>query len=80
LALKTLGGPVRLAHPQGIAGLPTQLQKASTSTAVGLLLWGIKHQGGKRSYSNGNRSSRVHKSFRERFMGGRKQEQVVLVG
>tara|TARA_B000000460_G_C21413876_1_gene347790 strand:- start:3 stop:710 length:708 start_codon:yes stop_codon:yes gene_type:complete len=80
LALKTLGGPVRLAHPQGIAGLPTQLQKASTSTAVGLLLWGIKHQGETRSYSNGNRSSRVHKSFRERFMGGRKQEQGVQVG
>ena len=37
LALKTLGGPVRLAYPQGIAGLPTQLQKASTPTAVGLL-------------------------------------------
>ncbi len=80
LALKTLGGPVRLAYPQGIAGLPTQLQKASTSTAVGLLLWGIKHQGERRSYSNGNRTVKVHKSLLERLMGGRKQEQGVQVG
>ncbi len=80
LALKTLGGPVRLAYPQGIAGLPTQLQKASTSTAVGLLLWGIKHQGERRSYSNRNRTVKVHRSLRERLMGGRKQEQGVQVG
>lgn len=80
LALKTLGGPVRLAYPQGIAGLPTQLQKASTSTAVGLLLWGIKHQGERRSYSNRDRTVKVHKSLRERLMGGRKQKQGVQVG
>jgi len=80
LALKTLGGPVRLAYPQGIAGLPTQLQKASTSTAVGLLLWGIKHQGERRSYSNRDRTVKVHRSLRERLMGGRKQEQGVQVG
>ena len=80
LALKTVGGPVRLAYPQGIAGLPTQLQKASTSTAVGLLLWGIKHQGERRSYSNGDRTVKVHKSLLERLTGGRKQEQGVQVG
>lgn len=80
LALKTLGGPVRLAYPQGIAGLPTQLQKASTSTAVGLLLWGIKHQGERRSYSNRDRTVKVHRSLRERLMGGRKQKQGVQVG
>ena len=79
-ALKTLGGPVRLAYPQGIAGLPTQLQKASTSTAVGLLLWGIKHQGERRSYSNRDRTVKVHRSLRERLMGGRKQKQGVQVG
>ena len=79
LALKTVGGPVRLAYPQGIAGLPTQLQKASTSTAVGLLLWGIKHQGERRSYSNGDRTVKVHKSLLERLTGGRKQEQGVQV-
>jgi len=80
LALKTVGGPVRLAYPQGIAGLPTQLQKASTSTAVGLLLWGIKHQGERRSYSTRDRTVKVHRSLRERLMGGRKQEQGVQVG
>ena len=80
LALKTVGGPVRLAYPQGIAGLPTQLQKASTSTAVGLLLWGIKHQGERRSYSNGDRTVKVHKSLLERLTGGRKQGQGVQVG
>lgn len=80
LALKTLGGPVRLAYPQGIAGLPTQLQKASTSTAVGLLLWGIKHQGERRSYSNRDRTVKAHRSLRERLMGGRKQKQGVQVG
>ena len=80
LALKTLVGSVRLAYPQGIAGLPTQLQKASTSTAVGLLLWGIKHQGERRSYSTRDRPVKVHRSLRERLMGGRKQEQGVQVG
>ena len=50
LALKTLGGPVRIAYPSGIAGLPSQLRKPIFSTAVGLLLWGIKHQGEKRPY------------------------------
>ncbi len=55
LAKKTVGGPVRIAYPSGIAGLPTQLRKPAYSAAVGLLLWGIKHQGEKRSYRNGRR-------------------------
>ena len=57
LALKTLGGPVRIAYPSGIAGLPSQLRKPAFSTAVGLLLWGIKHQGEKRSYRSGDKTS-----------------------
>ena len=56
LAQKTLGGPVRIAHPRGIAGLPTQLRKPTFSAGVGLLLWGIKHQGEKRQYRNGHRT------------------------
>ncbi len=56
LAQKTLGGPVRIAYPTGIAGLPSQLRKPIFSTAVGLLLWGIKHQGEKRSYRNSERT------------------------
>ena len=56
LAQKTLGGPVRIAYPTGIAGLPSQLRKPIFSTAVGLLLWGIKHQGVKRLYRNPERT------------------------
>jgi len=77
LALKTLGGPVRVAYPMGIAGLPTQLQKASASTAVGLLLWGIKHQGEKRTYRNGDRTLKAQKTRGWSFMRGHKEEQKV---
>ena len=56
LAQKTLGGPVRIAYPRGIAGLPAQLRKPTFSAGIGLLLWGIKHQGEKRRYSNGHRT------------------------
>ena len=63
LVLKTLGGPVRIAYPDGIAGLTTQLRKPAFSAAVGLLLWGIKHQGEKRPYRNGQRTLSTHKPF-----------------
>ena len=56
LAQKTIGGPVRIGYPSGIAGLPTQLRKPAFSAAVGLLLWGIKHQGERRPYRNGERT------------------------
>ncbi|SUZ61674.1 uncharacterized protein METZ01_LOCUS14528, partial [marine metagenome] len=56
LVQKTLGGQVRIAFPEGIAGLPVQLRKPAFSAAVGLLLWGIKHQGETRSSMNGGRS------------------------
>ncbi len=73
--MKTLGGPVRVAYPMGIAGLPTQLQKASASTAVGLLLWGIKHQGENRTYRNGDRTLKAQKTRSWSFMRGHKEEQ-----
>ncbi len=44
LVKETLGGPVRIGYPYGIAGLPVELRKPTFSGAVGLLLWGIKHQ------------------------------------
>jgi len=66
LAVKTLGAPVRIAYPSGIVGLPSQLRKPIFSTAVGLLLWGIKHQGEKRQYGNG-----VKPSWTSRFQRGR---------
>ena len=49
----TLGGPVRIAYPDGVAGLPSQLRKPAFSAGVGALLWGIKHQSERRIYQNG---------------------------
>jgi len=54
----TLGGPVRIAYPDGIAGLPSQLCKPAFAAGVGALLWGIKHQGERRIYQNGGGSYR----------------------
>ncbi len=64
LVQKTLGGQVRIAFPEGIAGLPAQLRKPAFSAAVGLLLWGIKHQGETRSSMNEGRSIMGNKSWR----------------
>ena len=63
LVRKTLGGQVRIAHPEGIAGLPAQLRKPAFSASVGLLLWGIKHQGETRSSLNRGRSMNGNKSW-----------------
>jgi cell division protein FtsA len=67
-----LGGPVRIAYPNGIAGLPSQLRKPGFSAGVGALLWGIKHQGESRTYQNGERTLRGYKSLVRRF--GRPRE------
>ena len=64
LVQKTLGGQARIAYPEGIAGLPAQLRKPAFAAAVGLLLWGIKHQGETRSSLNGGRSIMGSKSWR----------------
>ena len=64
LVQKTLGGQVRVAYPEGIAGLPAQLRKPAFAAGVGLLLWGIKHQGETRSSLNGGRSIMGSKSWR----------------
>lgn len=66
LAENTLGGPVRIGYPTGIAGLPSQLRKPIFSTAVGLLLWGIKHQGEQRPYRNSERTMWGSRPFRGR--------------
>jgi cell division protein FtsA len=80
LTLDTTGGPVRIAHPMGISGLPTQLQKPNASAAVGLLLWGIKHQGQKRRYGHNERNQGGKRSLRDLLMGRKKEEQRVPVG
>ena len=40
--------PVRLGYPQGVSGLIDELQGLSSSTAVGLLLYGVKDGGSER--------------------------------
>ena len=72
LVESTLGGPVRIAYPSGIAGLPSQLRKPGFSAGVGALLWGIKHQGESRTYQNGERTLRGYRSLIGRF--GRPRE------
>ena len=67
LVEKTLGGPVRIAYPSGIAGLPSQLRKPAFSAAVGALLWGIKHQGESRRYQTASRTLWGYKSLVKRF-------------
>ncbi len=74
MAQKTVGGPVRIGYPRGIAGLPTQLQKPSYSAGVGLLLWGIKHQGEKRPYRNGDKTLGGHNAFVRWFTRGQKDK------
>lgn len=80
LAKKTLGGPVRIAYPSGIAGLPTQLKKPAFSAPVGLLLWGIKHQGEKRPYRNGKRTVSKHKLLFDWLRRERHERDEVPVG
>ncbi len=80
LTLDTVGGPVRIAHPMGIAGLPTQLQKPNASAVVGLLIWGIKHHGQMRDYSNNERNHSGKRSLRELLMGRKKEDHKVPVG
>lgn len=80
LTLGTLGGPVRIAHPRGISGLPTNLRKPAFSTAVGLLLWGIKHQGEKRLYGSGESTLWGKKSFLSRFKKEPKVRSEATVG
>ena len=53
--------PIRLAYPAGIKGLPTQLQKPEYSSAVGLLLWAVKHQGERQSFPQENMWSQIKK-------------------
>jgi len=80
LAQKTLGGPVRIAYPRGIAGLPTQLRKPTFSAGIGLLLWGIKHQGEKRRYRNGHRSLWGAKANPKQSKKGQEANNRVSVG
>ena len=54
LVAEIVGEPVRIGYPYGIFGLPSELRKPTFSAAVGLLLWGIKHQGNAQELSADN--------------------------
>ncbi len=77
LAARMLGEPVRVGYPYGIYGLPAQLRKPTFSTAVGLLLWGIKHQDNAQKFGIPTSSKETKpKRWRPRFRpaGSRKVE------
>ena len=80
LVQKVAGGPVRVGYPRGIAGLPTQLQKPTFSATVGLLLWGIKHQGERRIYGNAQKTLWGNKSKGWQILRGRGERAKVQVG
>ena len=56
-----VGGPVRVAWPMGVPGLPSNLARPAFAASVGTLIWGIKHQGRDRLYTNGNDTSWMEK-------------------
>ena len=76
LVRRATGARVRIAYPRGILGLPAQLKKPAYSACVGTLLWGIKHQGEKRPYRDGNKTLWGHKALVRRFT--RKEEKAAV--
>ena len=64
---KMTGARVRVASPRNISGLTSELRKPAYSASVGTLLWGMKHQGEKRPYGNGEKTLRGHKTLIPRF-------------
>ena len=74
LVEEAVGGPVRIAYPYGISGLPVQLRKPTFSAAVGLLLWGIKHQDSVVQMNNGSTKETKPRRWRFRAPMRRKAE------
>jgi cell division protein FtsA len=66
LVTEVMGGPVRIGYPYGIFGLPAQLRKPTFSAAVGLLLWGIKHQGNAQELTTDNSNEDKSRRWRIR--------------
>jgi len=50
LARDIMPGPVRIAPPKDILGLPDELKSPTYSTSVGILLWGIHHPAEQMAY------------------------------
>ncbi len=72
LMAEIVGEPVRVGYPYGISGLPVQLRKPTFSAAVGLLLWGIKHQGSGQELRSENTKESKSRRWRLRAPGRRR--------
>ncbi len=74
MAKDMMPGPVRIARPKDILGLPDTLKSPTYSTSIGILLWGIHHPTEQLAYrsANGNDSSGKGRSWLRwlaRFIG-----------
>ncbi len=58
-------GPVRIAAPRDILGLPDELKSPTYSTSIGILLWGIHHPTEQQQYGR-------EKNGKESFQKGRR--------
>ena len=76
LIKRATSSTARVGYPRGIQGLPTQIKKPAYSASIGTLLWGIKHQGEKRSYKN-KTSNRNPWGLMRRF-SRRREEKVTI--
>ena len=74
LAARIVGEPVRVGYPYGIYGLPAQLRKPTFSTAVGLLLWGIKHHDSAEKLGLPTATETKRRRWRFRPGGGRRNK------
>jgi cell division protein FtsA len=74
VAERTTGAPVRIGFPTGILGLPQELRKTAYSASVGTLLWGIKHHGEERPYTEFKKPILDRVNFSKRLF--RKSEKV----
>ena len=63
LAREHIPGPVRIAAPTDLLGLPKELQSPTYSTSVGILLWGIRHPVEQNSYRH--QRQRQDESFKK---------------
>ena len=74
LAARMVGEPVRVGYPYGIYGLPAQLRKPMFSSAVGLLLWGIKHHDSAQKLGIPTKKETKTRRWRFRPSGRRKSK------
>ena len=70
MAQQIFGCAVRVGRPQPVQGLSIEQQRPSFATAIGLLMWGIRHYGEERNYRKTekiNSSARAHKPLFHRI-------------